>query len=173
MNVKSKLSLNAVIAIVCVLAVGLTGYFFTNKVAKVSLSLVETQALPILKINEAEKTAQMLFSRLVVHTSTSESEEMAKIEQEIEKINGQLDQKIKEYEEISQERGATGSDDGKTSGPSSTWLQDFQAKWNQFSQISKEILDLSQKQKFQHYQLSVQRGRTRGERDENHSRWLG
>ncbi len=62
---------------------GFDRIFFTNKTANVSLSLVETQALPILKINGVEKTAQMIFSRLVVHTSTSESEKMENIEAEI------------------------------------------------------------------------------------------
>lgn len=144
MNVRSKLLVNAFIAIVCVLAVGLTGYYFTNKVALVSMSLVKTQAMPILKINEAEKTAQMIFSRLVVHNSTSESEEMSKIEQEVEKLNGQLAQKIKEYEQISQQRIVTDSEKDKASDTSAAWLQDFQTKWNRFSQIATEILELSQ-----------------------------
>lgn len=130
MNVSSKLLLNAVISIVCVLVVGLTGYFFTNKIANVSLSLVETQALPILKINEVEKTAQMIFSQLVVHTNTSESEEMENIEAEIKALYGQLSQEINQYKKISD--------------TSSKWLQAFQAKWNLFVQISVEILDLSQ-----------------------------
>ncbi|UCF90613.1 MAG: MCP four helix bundle domain-containing protein [Desulfobacterales bacterium] len=144
MNVKSKLLLNAGISILCVLVVGLTGYFFTNKVAEVSLSLLKNQAQPILRINEVEKTAQMIFSRLVVHNSTSDSDVMGKIEEEITALNGQLDRQIKEYQKIAGGGEASEADAENSSQASATWLQNFQTKWNRFSQFAQEILELSQ-----------------------------
>ncbi len=143
MNVRSKLLLNAIITIICVLGVGITGYFFTNKVANVSLSLFETQALPVLKINEAEKAAQVVLSRLIVHNNTSDYDTMEKIEQEIDELNGQLSKKIEEYKEIAENQVENVSKEEKSVEVSSASLNGFHEKWNQFNQIAKEILELS------------------------------
>jgi ABC-type transporter Mla subunit MlaD len=143
MNVRSKLLFNAIITIVCVLGVGITGYFFTNKVANVSLSLFETQARPVLKINEAEKAAQVVFSRLIVHSNTSDLDTMEKIEQEIDELNGRLAKKIEEYKEIAGNQVENISKGEKSAEVSSASLNGFREKWNQFNQIAKEILELS------------------------------
>ncbi len=136
MNIRSKLLLNAFITIVCVLGVGVTGYFFTNKVANVSLSLFETQALPVLKINEAEKAAQVVFSRLIVHSNSSDFDAMAQIEQEIEELNGQLAQKIAEYKEIAEKQTENASKGQESVKVSSASLNGFHEKWSQFNQIA-------------------------------------
>ena len=90
MKIRSKLLLNALVTTVCVLGLGITGYVFVNKVANVSLSLFEREALPILKINEVEKTAQVFYSRIVVHCNSTNPAEQEKIEKEIASLNGQL-----------------------------------------------------------------------------------
>ncbi|MCP4702184.1 MAG: hypothetical protein GY862_35795, partial [Gammaproteobacteria bacterium] len=66
MRIRSKLLINAVIIILCLIIVGGIGLFYVHSVASVSMSLVDDQAIPLLKINALEKSVWEMRSRLIV-----------------------------------------------------------------------------------------------------------
>ncbi|MBF0273783.1 MAG: response regulator [Nitrospinae bacterium] len=99
MKIRNKLIINALIAIVSILTMGITGYFFTSNVANVSLRLFETEALPIIKINQIEKTLQGELLRLIGHVSAEDPDRMDQLKAEIEALHIQLDKEVKDYQE--------------------------------------------------------------------------
>ncbi len=134
MSIRLKLWVNAIIALVCVFGVGMTGSFFTNRVEKVSSALLETQALPLLTIHEAEITAKDIFSQLVIHNGASGVDAMQQIEHTIAALQDTLTGQLQEYEDHAQDVSSIAS---------AEWVQEFQQKWEQFSLLSQQIMLLS------------------------------
>ena len=132
MSIKFKLYLNVFIAASCLLCVGATGYYYVNKVAHVSESLLEDQALPVIKINEIEKLSQAIFTKIILHCGTSDIKEFGKIEEDINALNAALSQKILD---ASRQQGQ--------SSRLSAALDAFQKKWAEFNAIKEEVLNLS------------------------------
>ncbi len=138
MSIQSKLLVNALVSIVCLLVIGGAGLFTIDRVAKVSFSLFETGALPVIRINEVEKNAQEFMIRLIIHCAVSEHERMEKIEQKIDKLSDEP--VFKEYK---------------------AELHAFQKEWKQFVQIAGEILQLSREfSKEDALSMFVEKGRS-------------
>jgi methyl-accepting chemotaxis protein len=142
MNVRGRLLLNAVITLVCVAGVGVTGYVCTGRVASVSLSLFDDEALPLLKIQEANKTAQGVFALLIAHSSATDAQVMAKIEKELEQKDRLLSDQIQEYAKASA-RVAGGSRSQPGQDTSTDWLTAYRDKWARFGEIRARALGLS------------------------------
>ncbi|MDM8522322.1 methyl-accepting chemotaxis protein [Desulfococcaceae bacterium HSG8] len=134
MKISTKLLLNSLISILCLSVVGGSGYFFTDKVAEVSMTIVETQALPIIHTNNVEKDIGIIFLHFIVHTGITEPDEMEKIEQKIDKIKARLTQNLRE---------AGGGSGKNISASSPKWIGEFQKEWESFNSSAKEALELS------------------------------
>ncbi len=125
--------LNALITVVCMISVGITGYFFASRLEKVSSSLLKAQVMPIIKMNEAKNTVKDIFLQLVIHNAASDIGAMKNIEKKINELNSQMAEHIKEHEDSVKHLAQF----------SSVWTEEFQKEWNQFMLISKDITDLS------------------------------
>jgi len=132
MTIRSKLLLNALITVVCMISVGITGYFFANRLEKVSSSLLKAQVMPIIKMNEAKNTAKDIFLQLVIHNAASDIGAMKNIEKKINELNSQMAEHIKEHK-----------DSVDLAQFSFAWTEEFQKEWNQFMLIAKGITDMS------------------------------
>ncbi|MDM8549851.1 methyl-accepting chemotaxis protein [Desulfobacterales bacterium HSG2] len=133
MGIRTRLMKNAVIIILCVLGVGGSGFFFTDRVANVSLSLFETQALPTLKLYEAEKNVWEVMLRLMIHIGESDIGNMEQSEKDIREFHGQLLSELNEYEEILKKNDSFSQYEGEI----------FKKEWEHFSRISLEVLENS------------------------------
>ncbi|MBF0489580.1 MAG: MCP four helix bundle domain-containing protein [Candidatus Omnitrophica bacterium] len=133
MAIKFKLYFNVFFVFVCLLCGGATGYYFVDKVASVSQSLFESQALPIIKINEIEKTSQDIFTIIILHCGTSDIHQFEKIESDIKTLNLRLNQKITEARLSSE----------NSSSKLFVTLENFQKKWLEFNVIMEDVLNLS------------------------------
>ncbi|MDM8521945.1 methyl-accepting chemotaxis protein [Desulfococcaceae bacterium HSG8] len=130
MGIRSKLLNNAFITILCVLVVGGSGFFFTNRVANVSLSLFETQALPTLKLYEVERNVWEVILRLMIHIGESDIENMEQSEKDLSHFNSKLLSKLNEYEKINDSFSQHGG-------------KNFRKEWENFSRISQEAMENS------------------------------
>ncbi len=132
MTIRSKLLFNALLTTLCLIGVGGAGFFFTNRVADISLSLFEEDALSIIRMNEIEKDAWEILSRLVVHCSVSEPDVMTQLEAEISEYEEDMAIRIRDYmANVAHEQCVGG-------------LQRFQKEWGQFDQIAERVVALSQ-----------------------------
>ncbi|MDM8553671.1 methyl-accepting chemotaxis protein [Desulfococcaceae bacterium HSG7] len=132
MSIKSKLILNAIFTIGCLAVIGSVGFFFTNSVANVSLSLFETQALPIIQLNEIEKKASEVMIHLTIHTAVSEPDIMAQQEKEIQEYYDKITSQIVSYNEL------IGDETNSANG-----LSKFEKEWKTFREIGKTVLESS------------------------------
>jgi len=135
MKIRSKLWLNALITVLCLIAVGGIGSFYTAQVAKVSHSLVDNEALPIFEVDNLEKMTWEMWSRLIVHTSTSEVEAMQKLEEEILKLKKQIVEKTESVRTL--------HENSNDSEVSISYLDNFQIDWAEFEKIADQVLDFS------------------------------
>ncbi len=138
MSIRVKLTINTLLAIIFLAMIGATGFFFTNNVANVSLTLFETQAIPILKINDIEKTTQAILLQFITHISTQDPETMTQIENRIKELHAQLQEEIKEYEKVAGTETKQGSSETNTNR-----LNSFQGDWLQFNEVGQTIVSLS------------------------------
>jgi len=143
MKIRSKLLLNALISILSLIVLGTTGYFFTNKVAEVSMAIVEKQAIPIISMNYVEKDISEMLIHLIVHTSVSEPDDMKKTEEKIDELRAQVVGDIEKFQEDTNEQGKDVSNGGSTPVFSSTWMPEFQKEWESFDNTGKKALELS------------------------------
>ncbi len=137
MRVRSRLMVNTVVTIACLALVGGIGLFFTNSVANMSMSLVEKEAIPILQINELETSVSERWLRLIAHSGVSEVETMQQLEQEIAQLDKQIVGQLQTIEE-------TYAFDKTEAAFHVETLQAFRDNWQQFDNISQQILLLSQ-----------------------------
>ncbi len=144
MSIRSKLLFNALISIMCLLVTGGIGYFATDRVAKVSMSIVETQAIPVSNINEVERNIWEIWLRLIVHTGVTEPDQMKTLDQELSDLNAKLENTLK-----------------LMSKDEPGWIQSFRKEWVLFSDISREASELSRDYaKEDALQLLIGKGRT-------------
>ena len=129
MRVKNKLYINASVVVLCMLLVGLAGYYYVQKVADVSQKLINEYALPIIKINEIDKISHEVFTKFVLHCGSSDSDSFEKHESEVKSLSEQLAGKIEQYNGLA-DIGAQNA----------AFMEDFTAKWNEFILIGNEVL---------------------------------
>jgi methyl-accepting chemotaxis protein len=134
MKIKSKLLLNAVISIACLLFVGGIGFFFTNRVANISLSIVKAEAIPVVKVGEIEKTLSEVLRYLIIHSAMTDPEELKKVEQIIGEMTDKLGKGIAEYEEMTRNTGSSAV---------SERMAKFKTEWDSFSRLKAEAMRLS------------------------------
>ncbi|NJO14477.1 MAG: hypothetical protein HC877_01640 [Thioploca sp.] len=142
MGIRYKLFFNTSIIVVCLGVVGGIGFFYTNHVARLSMSLVEIEAIPILNINHLEEFAWEMWLRLVVHTSTSDIDTMQRLEKEISQLEEQLKQQLKIIEEMYQSFET--KQNREKSDTEQRLLKQFQQNWQNFSEIAHQVLQFSQ-----------------------------
>jgi signal transduction histidine kinase/DNA-binding response OmpR family regulator len=146
MRIRSKLLVNTLITLICLAAVGGVGFYYTHHVAQVSLSLLETDAEPILKLNTLEQAISEKWLHLIVHSGTSDLDTMQQFEQE---IATQIQAIVQKY----------ALDDMENAKHLKT-LQMFQKNWQIFQKIAQQVLSLSQDfTKEDALRLIVQEGR--------------
>jgi len=138
MRIRSKLLINTTLILICLSIIGGIGVFYTHHVASMSLSLIELEAEPIIKINELEEFAWERWLRLIVHSGISEVETMQQLEQEIAQLDNKITQYIQELDAMYALNNQAETDAHTRS------LQDFHDNWQAFHQIAKKVLLLSQ-----------------------------
>ncbi len=134
MKIKSKLLLNAVISIACLLFAGGIGFFFTNSVANISLSIVKAEAIPLVKVDEIEKTLSEVLRYLIIHSAMTDPDGLKKVEQSINDMTDKLGKEIADYEEMTRKSGASA-----VAGHMAT----FKNEWASFGMLKTEVLRLS------------------------------
>ena len=134
MKIKSKLLLNAVISITCLLIAGGIGYYFTNSVANISLSIVKAEALPLVKVDEIEKTLSEVLRYLIIHSATTDPVGLKKVEQVVGEMTDKLGKETAVYEEMIRNAGSS-----KVSG----YMAEFKKEWAAFGGIKAEAMKLS------------------------------
>jgi len=133
MNIRNKLLLNALIAIVSTFTIGIVGFLFTSNVANVSLELFDSEAIPVIKINQMEATFQGKLLRLIQHVNTEDPDAMDALAQEIRQLTQQLDKQILDYRQTVKHT--------RHGEPSS--FKTFLDKRTAFNDISKQVIALS------------------------------
>jgi len=137
MRIRSKLLINTLIIIFCLGAVGGIGFYYTHHVAQMSLSLLELDAVPILKINTLENSVSERWLHLIVHSGTSDLETMQQLEQEIAQWDKKITAQIQDINGLYALDAVLFVDDIKI-------LQTFQKNWRKFHKVAQQILLLSQ-----------------------------
>ena len=133
MKIKSKLLLNAVISIACLLVAGGIGFFFTNSVANISLAIVKTEAIPLVKVDELEKTLSEVLRYLIIHSAMTDPEGLKKVEQLIGEMTDKLGRETAAYEALT-----------RNSPEISGRMAAFKKEWASFSGIKTEAMKLSE-----------------------------
>jgi len=144
MKIRSKLLINTVATIFCLVAIGSIGSFYTHNVAEVSQSLVKEQAKPIFEINKLEEIAWQMWLRLVVHTSTPNMEIMAQLEQEITELEKELRKQMEIMENLHASREHKKSAEKALDEHHTLELTDFREYWATFWKNAQQILEFSQ-----------------------------
>jgi signal transduction histidine kinase/CheY-like chemotaxis protein len=153
MRIRSKLLFNTFIIIICLSAVAGIGFYYTYHVADMSLSLVELEAEPLLKISSLENSAWEMWLRLIVHSGISEVETMQQLEQEMAQLDQQIAKQIQAVANMYTLEKVEAAEHIKT-------LQTFQKNWQQFHEIAQQVLQLSQDfTKEDALHLIIQKGR--------------
>ena len=134
MKIKSKLLLNAVISIACLLLAGGIGFFFTNSVANISLSIVKAEAIPLVKVDEVQKTLSEVLRYLIIHSALTDPDGLKKVEQVLGEMTDKLGKEIAEYEDMTRKSGASAV---------SEHMAKFKQEWASFSKLKAEALRLS------------------------------
>lgn len=147
MRIRTKLLLNSLSLFFCLALVGSIGLFFTLYTANLSTSLVQTQTVPILKINSLEEDLWEMWSRFIVHSSVSDVEVMRQLENEIAQLQKLSHQKVEELNQytrsnlIEKTTYLLVEDEGLNNRQQ--W-ETFDVKWQQFLKVTQEALKLSQ-----------------------------
>lgn len=137
MRIKSRLISSMLTTMLFMTAVGGAGYYFTNQVAKVSMSLVDTQAFPSLKLKLAERDASEAFIKLMAHSATKDVGAMDQIEQQIREVSDKLQLHLSEYQ------GFIDTENTASDPTTTQHIKNFRQQWDSFLQIGEEILTLS------------------------------
>ncbi len=132
MSIRIKLFINSLITILCLLGVGAGGFFFINRVANVSLLLVEEQTAALLNLAEAEQNIWEVMFRINVHIGTTDPQDMDNIEKELIRYSSQAKSKFASHGEKEQDKARTATD-----------IQAFETQWNKFFEIGKQAVEAS------------------------------
>ncbi len=100
MKIRTKLTMNAIIATSCLILVGVVSFFYIHHLAGMSKKLVDEHAEIIIQTAELEKISWEIWSRLIIHTSTYDVEAMNTLDKELKQFQQQLGQKIHTIEQI-------------------------------------------------------------------------
>ena len=92
-----KIFLWSLLSMVWVVALGGTGLLFIHRVADVSLSLVNGQAVPMIEVGKIEKGAWEIYLRGILHAGLTSPEEMDRLNVETVTLTAQWDQHIAVY----------------------------------------------------------------------------
>ncbi len=95
MRIRDKLIMNGVVTAMAFMFLGWVGYFYTNHTAQVSSAMMDTQVIPIQRLNEIEQNAWEIWERLIVHVGIAEWDKMAELEKEVEEISQKIDGQLK------------------------------------------------------------------------------
>ncbi|MFA4875506.1 MAG: methyl-accepting chemotaxis protein [bacterium] len=134
MKIKSKLLLNAVISITCLLFAGGIGFFFTNSVANISLSIVKAEAIPLVKVDQIEKTLSEVLRYLIIHAAMTDPDGLKKVEKVIGEMTDKLGKEVADYEEMIRNTGSSAVSES---------MEKFKKEWASFGGIKADALRLS------------------------------
>jgi len=155
MRIRTKLLLNAIVIFGGLSLVGGAGFWATHYVARLSMSLVENEAIPIAKLNQLENSVWDLWLRLTLHISVTDVPTMQQLTTEIEQLADQIPQQQKELETLYELDQAHSEFHLKL-------LQTFQTEWQEFYSVAQQVLALSQEfTKEDALQLILQKARPR------------
>ncbi len=132
MSIRFKLFINSVITIVCLLGVGVSGFFFINRVANVSLVLVEEETAALLNLVEAEQNIWEVMFRINVHIGNTDPQKMDNIEKELIRYSSQAKLKFASHGEKERDKIRTAAD-----------IQEFESQWDKFVQIGNQAIEAS------------------------------
>jgi len=132
MSIKLKLFINALISIVCLLGVGAGGFFFINRVANVSLLLVEEQTTALLSLTDARQNIWEVMSGINMHIGTTDPKEMDNLEKELIRYSSQAKSKVANHGQTEKIKSHTAAD-----------LQAFETQWDKFIKISNQAIEAS------------------------------
>ncbi|BAP56246.1 signal transduction histidine kinase [Thioploca ingrica] len=97
MYLRSKLLLQSIVVVVFLsVTSGGIGFFYTYYVAHISMKLVETEAIPILKIKSLEKIILEIWLRLILHSSVTDEETMQRVKRELSELEQKLNERMKQ-----------------------------------------------------------------------------
>lgn len=136
MRIHSKLLLHSIIVVCCLALIGSIGLFFTHRVANISISLVETEALPMAGIDELKNSIWEIWLKLVIHTSVADVDTMQQLEKEIVTLEDSIPSQINVLEK--NYLAQTESADIHLKN-----LQKFKDNWLIFQQVADKVLQLS------------------------------
>ncbi|MEO5353623.1 MAG: methyl-accepting chemotaxis protein [Magnetococcus sp. XQGC-1] len=108
---------------------GGVGLLFIDRVAHVSLSLVDTRALPMIGVGQIKGTAWEIHQRAILHAGLNKLDEMTKLDREMENLSARLNEQVEAY--------------GKTPDIAPGWLAAFQKGWQGFQAETERALQLS------------------------------
>ncbi|MBF0402232.1 MAG: MCP four helix bundle domain-containing protein [Magnetococcales bacterium] len=129
MGVRTKVSLWSGIAMIWVMVLGGVGLFFIDRVAHVSLALVDTNAVPMIAVGQIKESVWEIYLRAILHAGLNKPEEMDKLTKEVEQLSTQLAQQLEQY--------------GQRKENDQRWQGAFKAAWHHFQQITKQAHELS------------------------------
>ena len=118
----SKASLWSLLVLLWVMALGGIGLLSIDRVAHVSLSLVETQAVPLMELGRLEKRVWEIYLRDILYAGLNSVQEMDKLEQEQQQLTTQLHNQIEA--------------DKNNPLLSQMWLEQFQVAWDHFQSVT-------------------------------------
>jgi signal transduction histidine kinase/CheY-like chemotaxis protein len=94
---RSKLLLQTIVVVVFLsVTSGGIGFFYTYHVAHISMELVETEAIPILKIKSLEKIILEIWLRLILHSSVTDEETMQRVKRELSELEQKLNERMQQ-----------------------------------------------------------------------------
>jgi len=135
MTIRAKLLINGLIVLFFLLLIGWIGYYYTHKVAQVSMALVDEDAGPMLKVETLDKDLWESWQRLIVHTGIVKWDEMLKLEKEFH----QLEEKIESEYQVLKELHEQHADELGYQND----LAAFYPPWQAYQEIGTQILEMS------------------------------
>ncbi len=135
MTIRAKLLINGFIVLFALLLIGWIGYYYTNTVAQVSMTLVDEDADPILKIQTLDNHVWESWQRLIVHTGIVEWQEMLKLENEFYQLAKDIEQEYQSIQQIHQQRI---DEQGYQKD-----LEAFYPSWLSYQKIGMQVLEMS------------------------------
>lgn len=130
LDLRAKRTLWSLIVMVWVVALGGVGFVATGRVADVSLSIVNTQAVPMMAVGKLKGIIWKIYLRGILHAGLNDPGEMDKLAKEVESLSVQLDAQRVAYE--------------KSARLSKAWLAIFQKEWRVFQAVARQSQALSQ-----------------------------
>lgn len=141
MRIHTKLLLNSFIAIMSLIIIGLIGVFHSHHIAGVTMSLIETETIPIFKINALEQSTWQVMQRLSTYIQINDNNKQKQLIQEIEYEQEQIKKQIRMIEQLYQRIGDV--------EPHQEYWLDFKNYWQKLKQINQHIIEKSHQQALQ------------------------